>query len=191
MARINLLPWREERRRLRQRQFLTTLAGAAIAMGAVVLYGHSHTAGLIEDQRQRNEYLQAEIEKLDRQIAEIRHLDETKRRLLARMEVIQELQSSRPQIVHLFDQLARTVPEGVHLFSVNHQGAVLTIEGVAQSNARVSAYMHNLDDSIWLKDPRLLVIETREEQDTRERRSRFTLEVRQTTQLDEEQKESS
>jgi len=193
MARINLLPWREERRKQRQRQFLTTLGGAAVLMVAVVGFAHTHISGLIEHQHGRNEFLNSEIRALDKKIAEIRELDETKRKLLARMEVIQQLQSSRPQIVHLFDQLARTVPEGVYLSSIVHQGDVLTIEGVAQSNARVSAYMHKLDDSGWLEKAKLQVIETREKQDSdsRERLSRFTLRVRQITKPGEDTVQTS
>jgi type IV pilus assembly protein PilN len=191
MARINLLPWREERRRLRQRQFLTTVAGAVLLMGGVVLYTHTHVAGLISYQQERNGFLSSEIEVLDRKIAEISDLDATKRKLLARMEIIQQLQSSRPQIVHLFDQLARTVPEGVYLSTLTHQGNVLTIEGVAQSNARVSAYMHNIEDSTWLTEPRLQIIESREQEESQERLSRFTLEVKQVSQKAQEAKATS
>ena len=93
MARINLLPWREERRKQRQRQFLTTLGGAAVLMVAVVGFAHTHISGLIEHQHKRNDFLNSEIRALDKKIAEIRELDETKRKLLARMEIIQQLQS--------------------------------------------------------------------------------------------------
>jgi len=191
MARINLLPWREERRRHRQRQFFMTLGGAALAMAGVIAYAHSHIGAMIEHQNARNDFLRAEIKIMDEKIAEIKDLDQTKRRLLARMDVIQQLQSSRPRIVHLFDQLARTVPEGVYLSKLSHQGNVLTIDGVAQSNARVSAYMQNLEASEWLEKPKLQVIETREEKGSRDRLSRFTLEARQGTRTTEQVEETS
>lgn len=181
MARINLLPWRAERRKERQRQFLSVLGGAAILMVLIVVYAHFHINTLFEYQRQRNTYLTNEIDALDQKIKEIKKLEATKAKLLARMDIIQQLQESRPQIVHLFDELAKTVPEGVYLTRIAHQGKALTVEGIAQSNARVSAYMHNLDRSAWLEAPKLQVIES--QSDSHERVSRFTLEVMQVTEI--------
>ena len=160
MARLNLLPWREERRKLQQKDFLLAMAGAVCATAAVLLSVHLHIDGLIELQDQRNEFLALEIKKLDKQIEEIKSLDASKRRLIARMEIIQALQSSRPQIVHLFDEIARTVPDGVRITQLAQTGKNLSFHGVAQSNARVSAYMRNIESAVWMSNPRLNVIET-------------------------------
>ena len=173
MARINLLPWREELRKQRQREFVVTAVGAAILGGLAVLVVHLQFDSMISDQQARNQYLEQEIKKLDKRIASIKDLEKTKDKLLARMNVIQELQSSRPQSVHLMDELVRTLPEGVYLTSVEQRGQQLTLKGEAQSNARVSAYMRNIDSSDWLGDPKLAVIQTKAQQ--RRRVAQFTL----------------
>lgn len=116
---------------------------------------------MIENQQNRNRFVQNEISVLDKKIKEIKALDKTKSKLLARMEVIQRLQSSRPEIVHMFDQLARTVPEGVYLTKFSQRGKNLAIAGNAQSNTRVSAYMRNLEKSPWLKGTDLNVIRSK------------------------------
>ncbi len=179
MARINLLPWREELRKERQREFLSILGGAAVLVLAIVLYTHVHINGMIEHQERRNEFLTQEIAALDKKIKEIKELDKTKRKLLARMDIIQQLQRSRPRVVHLFDELAKTIPEGVYLTQLSRKGDLLTMRGVAQSNARVSAYMHNLDNSLWLAEPKLGVIETKGK--SQDRVSNFTMKVKQVT----------
>lgn len=181
MAKINLLPWRDERRKQRKRDFLSMLGGVALLMALFLVLGHSHVDGLIDYQRERNDFLKQEITRLDQKIKEIKELEDTKARLLARMEIIQQLQKSRPEIVHLFDELAKTVPEGVYLLQIAHKGNSLTVQGVAQSNARVSTYMHNLDASPWLSDPKLEVIETKGK--GRERASHFTLQVKHVERL--------
>jgi type IV pilus assembly protein PilN len=173
MARINLLPWRAALRKERQRQFISISVAAAVLTGLVVLYAHLHLGSLIDEQNRRNELLNREIAELDRQIREIRDLEKTKSELLARMGVIEQLQRSRPHVVHLFDQIARTLPDGVFLTSLDHKSGALTMQGVAQSNARVSTYMRNIDSSTWLAEPRLTVIQTRERE--RIRVSEFTL----------------
>jgi type IV pilus assembly protein PilN len=177
MAHINLLPWRAALRKEQQRQFISITFFAAAFVGLVVLYVHLHLAGLIEQQEHRNKFLNDEITELNRKIREIQDLESTKSKLLARMNVIEHLQRSRPHVVHLFDQIARTLPEGVYLTSLEHRGAALNLQGMAQSNARVSTYMRNLDGSPWLGDPRLEVIQTRERESTRV--SEFTLRTRQ------------
>jgi len=163
MARINLLPWRTERRKQRQKEFVSMLglsaaAGLLISFLIVMYYN-----GQIEGQQSRNQFLRDQITAVDAQIAEIEALDRKKANLLARKQVIEELQASRSQMVHLFDQLVRTIPEGVRLNSIKQSGQVLTLEGSAQSNARVSSYMRNLEESGWMSNPDLSIIETKGE----------------------------
>ena len=161
MARINLLPWREQLRRERQRQFAVVTGAAALLAALIVVYVHLHIGRLIEHQESRNRFLNDRIAELDRKIREIRELESTKEKLIARMNVIQSLQRSRPQIVHIFDEMVRTVPDGLYLTAAELRGTTLTLRGVAQSNARVSDYMRRLDASDWFKDPKLEVIESR------------------------------
>lgn len=161
MAKINLLPWREELRKEQTRQFVTVLAICALLTAAVVFLVQMSINGQIEHQQARNQILKDEIAQLDIALAEIKDLENTKQQLLSRMEVIQSLQQKRPQIVRLFDEIVRTVPEGIYLREIKQNGQSLTIKGVAESNGRVSAYMRNIDNSEWMATPRLKVIETR------------------------------
>ena len=161
MARINLLPWREELRRQRTRHFYAAMAGAALLTLAVVGYLHLRLAGQIEIQQARNAFLTQQIAHLDAQIGEIRDLEKRKKELLARMAVIQALQAARPISVHLFEEVARATPDGVQLLKMAQTGDVLRLEGIADANARVSALMRNLDASPWLSDPHLEVIDAR------------------------------
>jgi len=174
MAKINLLPWREELRKQRQVDFLIFLAMGVVSSVLVMLAVHFSVDNIIDNQKSRNQFIQSEISVLDRKIKEIKQLDKTKTKLLARMEVIQRLQSSRPEVVHMFDQVAKTVPEGVYLTKFNQSGQNLSIAGNAQSNTRVSAYMRNLELSPWLKGANLNVIRAKGV-DT----SSFTLKVSQ------------
>ena len=167
MAHINLLPWREELRKQKQQQFAVVTAGAAIAGGLLLLLAHIQMGNLIENQNQRNQFMQQQIAMLDKKIAKIKDLEKTKTALLARMDIIQQLQHSRPQSVHLMDQLVYTLPDGVYLNKIQQAGAALTLTGIAQSNARVSAYMRNIDGSKWLTKPKLDVIETKDDKHTR------------------------
>jgi len=162
MAHINLLPWREERRKQKQQQFAVVTAGTAILGALLVLLVHRQMDGLIESQNQRNQFLDKEIASLEKKIAKIKELEKTKTALLARMDIIQQLQHSRPQSVHLMDQLVYTLPDGVFLNKISQKGGALTLSGTAQSNARVSAYMRNIDSSEWLTQPKLDVIETKD-----------------------------
>jgi len=159
MTRINLLPWRELLRKEREREFYTLAGGAAFFMGLVVVYIHFHMAGVIETQNGRNTFLDQEIKKVESQIKEIDRLETEKSQLLARMKVIEELQGQRPQMVHLFDEVVKAIPDGVYLTSIKQSGTSVAIEGIAQSNARVSAFMRNIDTSHWLAEPKLEVIE--------------------------------
>lgn len=174
-TRINLLPWREERRKKRERDFYGMLGGA-LALGALVWFGvHTHLEGRIDYQNDRNAFIEREISRLERQIVRIRELESTKEQLIARMNVIQRLQQGRPEVVHLFEQFAITPPDGLYLDSIRQSGADVTLTGVAESNARVSNFMENLEASEWLEDPDLSVIEVEQREGTRV--SNFTLTV--------------
>ncbi|MGD8672430.1 MAG: PilN domain-containing protein [Thiogranum sp.] len=177
MAHINLLPWREELRKQKQQQFAVVAAGTAILGGLLVLLAHIQMDGLIEQQNQRNKFMDTQIAELDKKIAKIKDLEKTKTALLARMDIIQQLQHSRPQSVHLMDQLVYTLPDGVYLNKITQKGNALTLSGIAQSNARVSAYMRNIDNSKWMTQPKLDVIETKD--DDHRRTAEFILRASQ------------
>jgi len=160
MPRINLLPHRESRRRERKLAFLVSLGAAAAAgivtsFAAYMLYG-----SMIDSQQHRNEMLRTQIKRLDKQIEEINDLESAKQKFIARMEIIEKLQRSRPEIVHVFDEIVRTLPEGVYLTSVKQTDKKLKFEGVAQSSTRVSTFMRNIDGSQWLRNPELEVVQT-------------------------------
>lgn len=157
-TRINLLPWREMRRKEQDRQLLTIAVGAWILMGVIIFYAHVHVTALIENQNRRNEFLNQEIAKVEQEIKEIAELKKKRADLIARMNVIYQLQGDRAKVVHLFDELARKLPDGIYLSSLNHSGSNIGLRGVAQSNARVSALMRNLASSDWFADPELEVI---------------------------------
>lgn len=163
MARINLLPWRLERRKQRQKEFLTMLGIAALAGVVLWFLVNSYYNHQIDGQNERNAFLQGEITKVDGKIKEIEALDQKKAKLLARKEVIEQLQANRSQMVHLFDSLVRTIPDGVILSSIKQEGEKLTLEGLSQSNARVSTYMRNLEGSGWMTKPDLSIIEAKGE----------------------------
>lgn len=161
MTKINLLPWREERRKLRQKEFmgllgLTALLAVAISFGVVKYYD-----ALLENQTARNTRLETEIADLDKKIGEIAELEKKRSHLLSRKQVIEQLQADRSQMVHLFDQLARTIPDGVRLNTIKQAGAALTLVGHSQSSARVSSYMRALEQSGWMTSPDLSVIEAK------------------------------
>ncbi|MFT3805665.1 PilN domain-containing protein [Arenimonas sp.] len=161
MARINLLPWRAERRKQRLQEFYSMLGMAALAGALISLMIWLYYSGQIEGQKNRNNYLSEQIKVVDKQIAEIKELDKKKERLLRRKEVIEELQASRSQMVHLFDELARTIADGTRITAIKQSGQTLTLEGRAQSNARVSSYMRNLDASGWMGKSDLSIIEAK------------------------------
>ncbi|HEX3912243.1 MAG TPA: PilN domain-containing protein [Steroidobacteraceae bacterium] len=160
MPRINLLPWREQERKVRRREFMVALGGAAIAGVIFVGCGKILYGSWIDSQNAKNALLRKEILKLDAQIADIQDLENRKQRLVARMEIIEKLQRKRPEIVHLFDELVRTVPEGIYLTQIKETGKKLEMKGVAQSSTRVSTFMRNIDASTWMDNPQLQVVET-------------------------------
>jgi type IV pilus assembly protein PilN len=173
MIRINLLPYRAERRRARNRQF-GIVAALTAALGVVVWFaGHTVLAGRIEHQEARNDYLKKQIAVLDKQIAEIKTLKTQIQALLARKEVVEKLQSNRTEVVHLLDQLVRIVPEGVYFTRLKQTGNNLSLTGYAQSSARVSTLMRNIEDSPWLGEPQL--VEIKAEQVGKLRLNQFTL----------------
>lgn len=177
MTRINLLPWRELRRKEQDRQLLSIGIAGSVLMGLIVFYGYIHVGALVEEQGKRNAFLEDEIKKVEAQIAEIKELKKKRDALVARMQVIQQLQSDRTQIVHVFDDLVRKLPEGVYLTSLRQGQKNFTLQGFAQSNARVSTLMRNLDGSNWFASPDLEVINVQPKGS--ERISQFTLRVNQ------------
>jgi type IV pilus assembly protein PilN len=166
MPRINLLPWREQERKVRRREFLVALGGAAFAAVIFVIGGKLLYSSWIDSQAAKNNLLKKEIVKLDAQIADIQDLENRKQRLVARMEIIEKLQRKRPEIVHLFDELVKTVPEGIYLTQMKETGKKLEIKGVAQSSTRVSTFMRNIDSSAWMDNPQLQVVESTKDSPT-------------------------
>lgn len=158
MARINLLPWRAERRKLRQKEFVTMLGGALIGGVALVFLGSSYYNGHIEGQTARNDFLKQQIAEVESQIKEIEGLEARKASLLQRKQVIEDLQADRSQNVRLFEELVRTIPDGVKLVTIKQAGQQLTLTGRSQSESRVSAYMRNLEASGLINNPKLSVI---------------------------------
>jgi type IV pilus assembly protein PilN len=166
MPRINLLPWREQERKVRRREFLVALGAAAFAAVIFVLGGKLLYSSWIDSQTAKNNLLKREIVKLDAQIADIQDLENRKQRLVARMEIIEKLQRKRPEIVHLFDELVKTVPEGIYLTQMKETGKKLEIKGIAQSSTRVSTFMRNIDSSAWMDNPQLQVVESSKDSPT-------------------------
>jgi type IV pilus assembly protein PilN len=159
MPRINLLPWRAELRQKRKKEFLVALAGSVIVALGTIYLSKLTVQGWTSGQQGRNQILRGEIAELDKQIEEITGLESQRDRLVARMRVITQLQRSRPEVVHLFDELVNAMPEGVHLLEVVQQSSRIQLQGSAQSSTRVSALMRNIDDSEWLRAPGLEGVE--------------------------------
>ncbi len=180
MPRINLLPWREAERKKRQRDFGIAMAGSVVAGVAVVMLTMFAYSQMIDNQNNRNQRLTNEIVELEKSITEIDGLERQKERLLARMEIIEQLQKSRPEIVHLFDELVRQLPEGVYLTGVKQTGARVEIRGVAQSSTRVSALMRQIDASEWIADPEVERVETKQSGSSRQ--SEFVVYLKQVRQ---------
>jgi len=160
MPRINLLPWREEERKERKIAFMVALGVSALGAMVVTFAIYLMFGSMIDAQEQRNEKLRAEIKKLDAQIEEINNLESSKQRFIARMEIIEKLQRSRPEIVHVFEEIVRTLPDGVYLTGVKQTDKKFKFDGVAQSSTRVSSFMRNIDGSEWLRNPELEVVQT-------------------------------
>jgi len=167
MAHINLLPWREKLRKQRQRDFGFLILGALlVTVLGVGYWGFFYVQGMVDHQNDRNRFLENEIARVDKQIVEIKELEKTRQKLIARMKVIEDLQVSRPQIVHLFDELVTVLPAGAYLNQLTQAGRNIVLNGRAQSNARVSTYMRNIESSPWLNDPKLKIIENKDQDKT-------------------------
>lgn len=179
MPRINLLPWRDELRKRREKEFIITAVIAALLMGGVVLGVHLHYESRIAYQEQRNQFIETEIAALDKKIKEIEDLKKERDSLIARTQVIQALQSGRPEIVHVFDELVTTLPDGVYYTKVTQKGRSLNLQGVAQSNARVASLMRSLEASKWFDNPSLVEIKDDTQQETTVRLSSFNLNIKQ------------
>jgi type IV pilus assembly protein PilN len=164
MPRINLLPWRDAQRKERKLAFLVSLGAATVAALIATFGVNLYFNSLLSGQEGRNERLRAEIRELDKQIEKINDLEQQKQKFIARMQIIEKLQRSRPEIVHVFDELVRTLPDGAYLTAVKQNNARLKIEGVAQSSTRVSTFMRNIDSSQWLRNPELDIVETKPNQ---------------------------
>lgn len=176
MPRINLLPWREAERKRKRQEFGVGAVAALLGAALVYFVVNWQMQSAIDDQVARNTYLKEQITDLDKQIAEILDLEEQKKRLQARITVIEQLELSRPEIVHMFDQLVRTTPDGIYLTSVKQTDRKIELKGIAQSSTRVASYMRNIDSSEWLKDPALQILETKGNTDAG---SQFTLNATQ------------
>jgi len=177
MPRINLLPWRATNRKERQRDFISTLSLSLIVAAGSIGYAHYYIANKISIQENRNTFLNQEIADVNKRIVEVKILKKDIASLRARMDIVQRLQSSRPEIVHLFDEIPRLLPEGVFLTSLKQKERSITVEGSAQSNARVSTMMRSINTSKWLTDPSLDIIQTT--QQGNDRVSKFILHARQ------------
>lgn len=179
MIRINLLPHREEKRLAQKRQMGVIAGGIAILGMLCVLLGYTIISGFIEHQKGNNDYLTSEIGKLDKEIAEIKALKDKTQSLLDRKKVVEDLQTDRSSSVHLLDQLVRQLPEGIYLKSIKQNGKSVTLQGYAQSNARVSTLMRNLEESPWLEAPNLVEIKAVNLNNSRA--NEFTLTIQQST----------
>ncbi|MGD2166715.1 MAG: PilN domain-containing protein [Gammaproteobacteria bacterium] len=181
MPKINLLPWREELRQKRKKDFFVALACAVLAGGGVIYASKWVVQQRIDNQEARNGVLQEEIRQLDAQIEEIRGLENQKERLVARMRIIEELQQSRPLVVHLFDELVESLPEGTNYTSIEQTGQRIELNGIASSTTRVATLMRNIEDSDWLSRPELGSIQAVD--NAAGRASAFEVAARQLTNL--------
>lgn len=190
MARINLLPWREQLREERKQRFLVILGAVLLASGALIFLGDQYFNSAIENQNARNDFLRKEIAVLDARIKEISELKTRRQQLLERMKIIQDLQGNRPIIGRVFDQLVRTLPDGVYYTGLKMNGKSIAIAGAAESNNRVSNLMRNLDASEWLTAPNLTEVKAIT-QGALDQANVFQLTVQQTQPGSEEQDKAS
>jgi len=179
MAKINLRPWREELRAEKQKQFVVMILGAAIVAGGLVFLWKSDMDSRIAYQQSRNAYIETATKKLDLQIREIESLKRKRDELLARMQVIQDLQGKRPVIVRVFDELVRTLPDGLFYTELKKTGEKVDIVGMAESNSRISSLMRQFEDSDWFANPNLSNVSAADNR--RAGYSQFNLSVQQKT----------
>jgi type IV pilus assembly protein PilN len=173
MARINLLPWREELRKQKKKDFLTAMSGLVLLTVGAFVFIHFYIDGMKTYQEQRNQILSEDIARLDQKLGEIKNIEETKNKLLAKIDLIQKLQQSRPEVVHLLDEIPRETPDGVFLTKFTQTGTALVFEGKSQSNARVSAFMRQIEGSKWLQSP--VLEEIKADGDAKSTQSSFKL----------------
>ncbi len=183
MPRINLLPWREAERQKRQRDFMVAIAAAFVVGIIFSVLVNLNYVSRIDYQLDRNARLEGEIAELDKSITAINGLERQKERLLARMEIIEQLQSSRPEIVHLFEEISRQIAEGVYRTAMKQAGASVEVTGIAHSSTRVSALMRQIDASQWLTDPGVVKVETTEQGPSRQ--AAFVVTMKQIRAIDE------
>lgn len=179
MAGLNLLPWREKAREQQKKQFFALLGFTVVIGAAGVFLANMFMQNSIDEQRFRNNYLAQEVAVLDRRIKKIKTIDSTRKALLERMRVIEDLQGTRPAIVHLFDEMVTALPKGMFLKSLDQQGNLIRLAGKAESNARVSSYMNRLDASPWLSSSNLNIISVEKDQKNGVQLRDFKLEVQQ------------
>jgi type IV pilus assembly protein PilN len=189
MTKINLLDWRAARREKRRQEFLTRMGLGVVAALSVLALAWMSMNNAITGQQQRNEYLVQQIAETDQKIKEIEELEKVKENLLARMRVIERLQASRSATVHFFDELVNTLPDGILLTLIKQTGDNVQIDGIAESNGRISSYIKNLEASPWFNNPRLVVIKTSEK--NRQREGQFTLQVQNLTKQSKEDQEKA
>jgi type IV pilus assembly protein PilN len=161
MPRINLLPWREQQRTERKKAFGVGMLAAMLAAFVVAGGGYLMFNQMVDAQQARNNRLREEIKILDKQIEEINSLEQQKQQFIARMQIIEKLQRSRPEIVHVFDTFVKTIPDGTYLTAITQTETKFKLQGVAQSPARVSAFMRSLEASEWLTEPEVEIVETK------------------------------
>lgn len=186
MARINLLPWREQLREERKQRFLVTLVGVLIVAGGIVFLADQYLNGTITQQNARNDFIRNEISALDSRIKEISELKTRRQQLVERMKIIQDLQGNRPIAARVFDQLVRTLPDGVYFADVKMTGKSISIEGAAESNNLVSSLMRNQDSSDWLTAPNLTEVKA-VSADKLDQANTFKLTVQQTLPKDQDE----
>ena len=189
MTKINLLDWRAARREKRRQEFVARMGLGVVAALGLVALGWMMMGNAVSRQQERNSYLTQQIAEIDQKIKEIEELEKVKQNLLARMRVIEQLQSSRSATVHFFDEIVNTLPDGITLTGVQQNGDKVQINGIAESNGRISTYMKNLEASPWFADPKLVVIKTSEQ--NRQREGQFTLQVRNLTKQTQEEQEKA
>ncbi len=183
MPRINLRPWRQELREERQKQFISTLVGVAVIGAGLAFFWLKDVESQIAYQEARNGYIRSSMEELDKKIQEIEELRTKRQQMLDRMKVIQDLQGTRPVIVRVFDELVRTLPDGLYYESLRRQGDTISIVGIAESNNRISGLMRNFESSDWFDQPNLTDVSALKD---KESANRFDMQVKQVTPVVEE-----
>lgn len=183
MTEINLLPWREQKREREKKKFITYLTAGLIIAAVIVFLINSYASHLVDMQTKRNQRLQAEINQLDRQIEEIKSLKKLRQALIARMNIVQDLQASRILTVHLLDEIIKIMPEGIYLYRVERVSNKVTITGYAESNTDISQLMRSIENSVWLQEPKLVEIKKSSNKETEENEFKLSFLLKSKTML--------